>query len=906
MYHKVLLKRVSFVSITITLLLSLTVILDWTLGTKIFTSLYSNFKPMAPSAAIYFILISFILFVSNYKASSLLIKKLSILIVVIILLSDILILLHNFMDTKLDIDNLFIGGPEALGNIETGRMSPLTAITFMITSVSLIFTFTQTEITKLIKNIQIVLTTSVLAIGVIATIIYIYTNPFLSNIDLITMNLTASLAFISLGVALVATLGENSFFVNFVGFSVKARLLRTFLPSAILIVLISEWVRININFWYIHPALISSILSLIFLLFLGFVISRISIVIGGDIDRVEIERRKAEADLIERERKLKQAQEIGRIGSWEFDIVSQKISWSDQTYKLYGRDPALGPPTPEEEANYYSSDQFQILHEYVRRAVEEGKEFEYDLKLEICGKLKYFSATMKPIKDEFGKVVKLFGTIQDTTERKREEEALKNDLTFTKNVLNTISDTIYVFDPKTGNPLFLHNANNKLLKYSDGEKKRILAASESFFTKESLDSLNTIAREVLDVGHVNAKVSVRTKDGRYIPMECELVLVRDSGGSPAICVIGRNITAHKQAEEKLREGKEQYLSIVEDQSELICRWLPDGTLTFINDVYCRYFNKQHEELIGNNFFSFIPKEDHIAINEHFAKLNSSNPIGSIEQRVILPNGEIRWVYWNNRAIIDLRGQIKEFQSVGRDITQRKLLEKKLINSKEQLRALAIRLQNIREEERLELSRELHDNVGQILTALQMDISFLEKNIINRNRKINPQIIKKKFSGITELLNSTINIIREISTNLRPAILDSFGLISTIEWYLKEFQKKSGIVCNFISEVKKIKLNPHISIVTYRILQEALTNIIRHSQATLVEVRFKKSQSKIILEIKDNGIGISNDALYNVNSLGLSGMRERAISINGEVIFTGIPGKGTTVVLSIPIKVSKND
>ncbi|MBU2445595.1 MAG: PAS domain S-box protein, partial [Bacteroidetes bacterium] len=897
MYNKVLLKRVSFVSIAVTLLLSLSVILDWTLGTKIFTSLYSNFKPMAPSAAIYFVLISFVLIVSNYKASSLfvllvsnykefhlLIKKLSILTVVIVLLSNILILLLNFMDIELDIDTLFIGSPEVLGNVETGRMSPLTAITFIITSVSLLFTLTQSEITKLIKNIQTGLTTSVLAIGLIVTTSYIYANKS----DLIPMALTASLAFISLGVALAARLGENSFFVNFMGSSVKARLLRIFLPSTILIVLISDWARMNINFLYIHPALISPISSLIFLLFLGFVISRISIVIGGDIDRVEVERRKAESDLIESEGKLKQAQEIGRIGSWEFDIVSQKISWSDQTYKLYGRDPALGPPTLEEEANYYSRDQSQILREYVRRAIKEGKEFEYDLESEICGNLKYFSATMKPIKNEYGKVVKLFGTVQDITERKQAEEALKNEMAFTKNVLNTISDTFYVFDPETGNPLFWHNANNKLLSYSDEGMKGMLAASESFFTKESLDSLNIVAKKVLDVGHGNAEVSVRTKDGRYIPMEYDLVLIRDSVGSPAICAIGRDITAHKQAEEKLRESKERYLSIVEDQSELICRWLPEGTLTFINDVYCRYFNKQHEELIGNKFFSFIPKEDHIAMNKHFARLNSSNPIGSIEQRVILPNGDIRWLYWNNRAIIDSKGQVKEFQSVGRDITERKLLEKELINSKEQLRALASRLQNVREEEKLNLSRELHDNVGQILTALQMDISFLEKNIINRNKKINPQIIKKKFSGIAELLNSSIDIIREISTNLRPAILDSFGLIFTIEWYLKEFQKKSGIICNFISEVKKIKLNPHISIVAYRILQEALTNIIRHSQATLVEVRFKKSQSKIILEIKDNGIGISNDALQNVNSLGLSGMRERALSINGDVIFSGLP------------------
>ena len=137
------------------------------------------------------------------------------------------------------------------------------------------------------------------------------------------------------------------------------------------------------------------------------------------------ERKRAEEALRESEEKLKEAQALGRIGNWEFDIDNQKIDWSDETYRLYERDPAFGPPTVEEEAAYYSPEQVEILREYTRRAIEEGEEFEYDLQAKLpSGKPAHFSATMRPVKDESGRIVKLFGTVQDITERKRAEEEL--------------------------------------------------------------------------------------------------------------------------------------------------------------------------------------------------------------------------------------------------------------------------------------------------------------------------------------------------------------------------------------------------------------------------------------------------------------------------------------------------
>jgi PAS domain S-box-containing protein len=181
------------------------------------------------------------------------------------------------------------------------------------------------------------------------------------------------------------------------------------------------------------------------------------------------ERKQAEEALRQSEAKLKEAQISGRIGSWEFDVESQKITWSDNTYKIYDRDPALGPPTAEEEASYYSQEQGLKLREYARRAIEEGKDFKYDLEADLPGgRHVSYSATMQPIKDTHDQVIKLFGTVQDITERKLAEEALRQSQERYQNLVENINDVIFEVDTE-GNITYISPAIERIGKYKADE-----------------------------------------------------------------------------------------------------------------------------------------------------------------------------------------------------------------------------------------------------------------------------------------------------------------------------------------------------------------------------------------------------------------------------------------------------
>jgi PAS domain S-box-containing protein len=181
------------------------------------------------------------------------------------------------------------------------------------------------------------------------------------------------------------------------------------------------------------------------------------------------ERKQAEEALLQSEAKLKEAQISGRIGSWEFDVESQKITWSDNTYKLYDRDPALGPPTAEEEASYYSQEQGLKLREYARRAIQEGKDFKYDLEADLPGgRHVSYSATMQPIKDAYGRIIKLFGIVQDITERKLAEEALRQSQERYQNLVENINDVIFEVDTE-GNITYISPAIERIGKYKADE-----------------------------------------------------------------------------------------------------------------------------------------------------------------------------------------------------------------------------------------------------------------------------------------------------------------------------------------------------------------------------------------------------------------------------------------------------
>ncbi len=228
------------------------------------------------------------------------------------------------------------------------------------------------------------------------------------------------------------------------------------------------------------------------------------------------------------------------------------------------------------------------------------------------------------------------------------------------------------------------------------------------------------------------------------------------------------------------------------------------------------------------------------------------------------------------------------------VIERKTTFEDLAGSREELRGLSTHLQTLREEERTGIAREIHDALGQSLTALKMDLSWIKNRLDSQ-----PELVSRA-EAMSSMIDSTINTVRRISSELRPNLLDDIGLIAAIEWSAGEFEKRTGIACRVSSGSEEPELDEKKSINIYRIVQESLTNIIRHANATAVDVDLVMDADELILTSRDNGRGITGEEINNARSLGLIGIRERALSCGGTIAIEAAAGRGTVVTAHIPI------
>ena len=229
--------------------------------------------------------------------------------------------------------------------------------------------------------------------------------------------------------------------------------------------------------------------------------------------------------------------------------------------------------------------------------------------------------------------------------------------------------------------------------------------------------------------------------------------------------------------------------------------------------------------------------------------------------------------------------------------ERDRAEREIRNSREQLRNLSAHLQSVREEERTRMAREIHDELGQGLTALKMDVSWLNRRLLKKDATF-----KNKLASMEEVIDRTIQTVQKLSGELRPGLLDDLGLAAAIEWQAEDFQKRTGIDCEVSLSTEETLLNRDQSTTMFRIFQETLTNVIRHARATKVAVRLEEQSGSMVLEVTDNGRGITEAEIRDAKSLGLIGMRERVEFIDGEVTIVGSPGKGTRITVTLPVKI----
>ncbi|MDO8989305.1 MAG: MASE3 domain-containing protein [Sideroxyarcus sp.] len=359
----------------------------------------------------------------------------------------------------------------------------------------------------------------------------------------------------------------------------------------------------------------------------------------------------------------------------------------------------------------------------------------------------------------------------------------------------------------------------------------------------------------------------------------------------------------RQAKDELRDSK-NILSSILDNVPIRVFW---------KDRYGRYLGANnlfmqdagltaHEQLAGKDDFDLYPQEQakHFQADDREV-MDTCAPKLNIEESLSTADGRERWLLTNKVPLLGAHGEATGILGAYADVTVLRDAELRLEQSNEQLRDLAVRREEAREDERKRIARDLHDELGQILTVLRMDVSMLRIKFGKGDPLLDEQV-----KSILWRVDSTIQVVREVASKLRPSVLD-LGVVSAIEWQIAEFGKRNAISCKLELDGKGVEkhLNDDQSIAIFRMVQEALTNIMRYARARHVVIRLQEEDGACMLEIRDDGDGFDPDAPRK-KTLGLFGIRERALALGGELLINSKPGHGCILTVRIPYSINTGE
>ena len=501
----------------------------------------------------------------------------------------------------------------------------------------------------------------------------------------------------------------------------------------------------------------------------------------------------------------------------------------------------------------------------------------------------------EPVFDDQNRFIGVIDIALEISERKRAEEALRHSEAQKKAILNGITTNIAFINENMEIMWANKSAADQL--GLPPEKMIGLNCYRCFMKSEAVCPECPSAKAIKT--RKSERALIEGPDGRIWDEIGEPVF-DDEGKFIGVVDIAQDITETLKAEEALRESEERLTLALEGANEGLWDWNLETGEVFYSPFWSEMLGYSPNEIKPhiNSWKKLMHPQDKPNVLETLdAHLKGEIPLFEIEHRLKTKSGEWKWILTHGR-VLKRDKKNKPLRAIGTqiNITEIKRTEEELKESRERARNLSAHLQSIREEERARIAREIHDELSQVLTLLQMDLAWLQKRI--------PRDLKKldgKINSMLVLANNTLDTVHKIAGKLRPTLLDDLGLVSAIEWEAKEFGKRTGIKYKLALISEEFVIDKDISIALFRIFQEALTNITRHAKATHVDVTLEVENNVLVLKVRDNGTGISEEKIKDSKSFGLMGIQERVLYLRGRADIAGTPGKGTTIRVEVPLE-----
>ena len=505
----------------------------------------------------------------------------------------------------------------------------------------------------------------------------------------------------------------------------------------------------------------------------------------------------------------------------------------------------------------------------------------------------WLSVNARAVRNRAGEIIYYEGTTQNITERKQAEQALRESEERYRDMVENSHDLICAHDLQ-GTLLTVNRAATEMFGYEADEvvnQKSIV----DMLAPEVRDQFDEYMRRILQEGATRGKMVVQTRTGERRVLEYYNWLRTEGVDAPIVRGIARDITEERRAQRAVRASEERYRELFENSKDAIYVHDMSGRYTSVNRAAEKLSGYTREELIGRHFSSLLTPEYARHVREQLCQKLESSGETTYEVELITKQCRRLPVEVSSRLIID-NGLPVGVQGCVRDVSERK-------RAQDASRSYSRRLIEAQEAERRRISIELHDQVGQILTAVKMNLHVLQKTCSG------PDILKSIQENLSAI-DEAVDQVRDLSVDLRPLLLDDFGLMVAVRWYLDRQAKKCGVAVEFAS----LSLNEDdrfpaaLETACFRIVQEGVTNVIRHACANRVSIKLERTGSDLMLLIADDGVGFDVKAVRAASSgaatLGLRGMEERAQAVGGTLTVDSAHGLGTQICASFPVTVEK--